>query len=96
MRIVDVTDIADPFNIDYHDGWSGPFTRQQSPLAKFTNGARIIKAKSEDGDSTANGVEGIILGSIGTPQHGVGYFVEWDNKPRAAVFVVEWKIDAAT
>jgi hypothetical protein len=76
-------------------GWHGAFTRDQVPDAKFSNGARITKVQEEKGDSTPLGTEGTVLGSLGHPKFGVGYFVEWDDKPRYAVFVIEWKLNDA-
>lgn len=34
-----------------HDGWSGVFTTQQSPMATIKNGARIVKIANEPGDT---------------------------------------------
>ena len=75
-----------------HPGYTGCFTRDRYPLAKFDNGQRVVKVKEEDGDTHPVGSCATVLGSIGHPDIGVGYFVEWDDLPRVAVFVVEWKL----
>ena len=77
------------------EGWTGIFTRDQSPLARFANGARIVKAKAERGDGTPLGTQGVVLGSMGHPDVGLVYFVEWDGQPRTAVVVVDWKLGLA-
>jgi hypothetical protein len=76
-------------------GWTGAFTRQQAPGALFANTSRIKKDKGEPGDTTPVGTEGTVLGSYYLPERGFGYFVEWDDKPRVAVFVVGWKLAKA-
>ncbi len=83
---------AKALGITQEPGWSNPFTRQQAPQARFPNGSRISKYKSETGDITLAGTQGTVLGSLYHPTLGFGYFVEWDDKPRCAVFVVGWKI----
>jgi hypothetical protein len=84
-------------DIKEHDGWEGAFTRAQAPQAYFKNGARIVKNVNEKGDSTPLGVEGVVLGSIYAEGQGMGtgYFVEWDNRPRVACFVIAWKLAKA-
>lgn len=79
-------------DLRYEPGWVGGFTRQQSPDALYGNGVRIVKAKGERGDGTPLGTGGNVLGSIYHPALGFGYFIEWDDRPRTAVFVVGWKI----
>jgi hypothetical protein len=74
-------------------GWFGHFTRQQATRARFSNGTVIRKVKEDPGDGTPLGTEGTVLGSIYHPTLGVGYFVEWANLPKTAVFVVGWKIE---
>lgn len=59
------------YGIREHDGWSGVFTTQQSPLAKIANGARVEKIASEDGDAHPIGATGTVLGSVGAPSIGV-------------------------
>lgn len=76
-------------------GWHGAFTRAQVPGAKYRNGARVRKADSEEGDTTPNGELGTVLGSVQVLPLAPAYFVEWDESPRVAVFVVEWKIGPA-
>lgn len=84
--------IEDPMPKE-HPGWFGVFTRAHYPGA-LENGSRIKKVWEEPGDGTALGTEGTVLGSLGFPDIGVGYFVEWDNRPRVAVFVISKKIGA--
>lgn len=86
--------IAVALGIGEHDGWTGVFTRNQYEGARFRNETRIVKAAEEPGDTTPLGTLGTVLGSVGHPDLGAGYFVEWDNRPRHAVFVVEFKIAA--
>jgi hypothetical protein len=83
------------YGIREHDGWTGVFTTRQSSMAKFKNGARFKTAKMEDGDTHEIGAMGTILGSVGTLNIGVAYFVEFDDKPRHAALIVERKIAAA-
>ena len=73
-------------------GWQGIFTREQAPEAKYPNEMRIKKTVHEPGDGTPNGTGGTVLGSVYAPGKGVAYFVEWDNRPRVAVLVAEYKI----
>jgi len=75
-------------------GYAGAFTREQSFQAKYKNGSRVAKVRTEKGDTNPIGVTGTVLGSISHPEVGVGYFIEWDDFPRLAVFVVEWKLGA--
>lgn len=85
--------LARVFGIHEHEGYLTPFTRQEARQAKFSNGARVKKV-SEDasGDITKLGTEGTVLGSIHAPGIGTAYFVEWDDKPHIAIFVIEGKI----
>ena len=69
-----------------HPGWRGVFTRARYPGA-WPAGSEVVKANSEPGDSIADGTVGKVLGSIGHPDLGPGYFVEWAPAPRVAVFV---------
>lgn len=75
-------------------GWVGTFTRHQAPEATFRNGSRIQKAKQGPGDATPLGSLGTVLGSIYAAGI-VGYFVEWDWKPKVAVGIVGWRISRA-
>lgn len=75
-----------------HAGWSGQFTTQQHPGA-LPNGTRIRKKRAEAGDMNPIGATGRILGSMGAPAVGVGYFVEWDYLPQCAVFIIAGKIE---
>ncbi len=82
------------YGISEHDGWKGVFTTRQSALAKIANGARVKKIASEDGDVHPIGATGTVLGSVGVPDLGVAYFIEFDATPQQATFVAEGKIAA--
>lgn len=89
-------------NIGYEPGWHGAFTRHHVPGA-MPNGTRIVKAREEGRDATPIGTGGTVLGSLDgnlvedfNPDGGrirFFYFVEWDNRPRVAVAVMDWKIE---
>lgn len=85
-------------------GWAGVFTRHQAPGA-IANGTQVYKAAEERGDATPLGTVGEVLGSIPSPPDlgaqypapdgepvRFAYFVEWRNRPRVAVGVLDWKI----
>lgn len=94
-RFIEIDIDPSTCSIRHHPGWSGSaFTRDQHPEARYKNGSRIYKVdEDDDGDETPLGTGGIVLGSIKHPRKSYcAYFVEWDNKPRYAMFVVEWKI----
>ena len=64
----------------------------------IANGARVRKRVAEEGDSQPVGAMATVLGSVGPfaePGTRYGYFVQWDEIPNVAVFVVDWKIEAA-
>lgn len=82
-------------NIREHEGWIGAFTRDQARQAQLKNGQRVCKSLHELGDATPVGTGGVVLGSVFHWTVGVGYFVEWDDKPRIAVLVVAAKVRAA-
>ncbi len=79
------------FGIKEELGWRGLFTRQEAHGA-WLNGSRVIKVVSEKGDGHQNGSEGRVLGSIRTPETGIGYFIEWDDTPKVAVFTMQIKL----
>ncbi|HEX4605381.1 MAG TPA: hypothetical protein VH724_15380 [Candidatus Angelobacter sp.] len=91
------SDMKAPFTIEHHPGWTGAFTRHQAREANYPNGCRIQKIKEDQGDATPLGTQGTVLGSVHVngPGLGTAYFVEWDNKPNCARFVVEWKLARA-
>jgi hypothetical protein len=77
-------------------GWHGSFTRRNA-LGAWRAGTRIVKVKSEEGDATPDGAQGVVLGSISHKdlQNGMPlYFVEWDSQPRCAVACIGWKLGA--
>lgn len=87
--------VAGLYGIGKQPGYFGVFTRQQSKLALFANGARVKKRWTDPaGDLHGIGAQGSVLGSI---SHAgiVGYFVEWDASPKFATFVVEYKLERA-
>jgi hypothetical protein len=78
-------------------GWFGSFTRAQAPGAPLPNGTRVCKVASDKkGDITEIGTRGTILGSLKHPDGRslFFYFVEWDDKPKVAIGVTDWKIEA--
>jgi len=77
-------------------GWLGTFTRYQTPDAPFKNGTKIKKVFCEQGDAHPIGALGTVLGSVSAEAAGFGYFVEWQDRPNVAVFVIEKKIGAAS
>lgn len=74
-----------------YPGWTGVHTREQARGA-IPNGTRVRKIATDAGDAHPIGALATILGSVQHPQHGVCYFVEWDAKPKTAVFVAGFKI----
>lgn len=86
---------ANALQVACEPGWTGVFSRSQAPHALFPNDSRVSKFKNEIRDTTLAGMQGTVLGSMYHPTLGFGYFVEWDDKPRVAVFVVGWKIGRA-
>ena len=82
-----------PYEPVEHPGWRGMFTRDEYPGA-LRNGTRIVKVTFERGDAHPVGTRGVVLGSVGHPTIGFGYFVEWATLPRHAVFVLAAKVAA--
>ncbi len=82
------------YDIKEHPGYYGAFTTQQTP-GFLPNGTRIKKGSGEEGDLTPPGTLGTVLGSMSHPAIGGGYFVAWDNAPKRAVFVMNFKIERA-
>lgn len=87
--------IPDEMRLREHPGYAGLFTRHQMPGA-IPNGTRIVKTASEPGDSNPDGTLGTVLGSLGHPSVGIGYFVEWDTSPRVACLVRALRIAKAS
>lgn len=84
-----------------HPGWTGCFMREQA-VGAILNGTRIVKTAPEPGDAHAVGAPGNVLGSWDTPpdmplfQHiKFGYFVEWDDAPKTACAIMDFKIKPA-
>lgn len=89
--------LALALNIDLHPGYRDPFTRDQCPLAKIPNKARVRKiSRTDQTDLHDPGALGTVLGSIGAPDVGVAYFVEWDDMPTRAVLIRENGIEPCT
>jgi hypothetical protein len=82
-------------SIGPHEGYRGVFTRRSYPGA-WPPGTRVAKTRFEANDSQPVGTLGTVLGSIGHPDLGSGYFVEWDSLPRCAVFVMGTKLGVAS
>lgn len=82
----------DVMYLHMEEGWLGMFTRDQVEGA-LANGTRIVKVKMDPGDARNVGATGTVLGSIRVPDMPIGYFIEWDQQSRHAVFCVEWKIE---
>lgn len=79
------------------EGWMGAFTRESAPGA-LRPGTRVVKRNSEPGDTNADGVPGVVLGSISHPKVGDGavmYFIEWAAYPRCAAAVMHFKVREA-
>jgi hypothetical protein len=74
-------------------GYSGLHERDEAPGA-IPNGTRIRKVKSHPGDSHQDGALATVLGSVHHPALGFGYYVEWDDTPRVAVFVAGHRCEA--
>lgn len=74
-----------------HLGWRGHFTTAQYPGA-LPNGTRVVKVVWEPGDTHALRDRATVLGSVGHPKVGLGYFVEFDEHPKQAVFIMAAKI----
>lgn len=89
-------------NLVSEDGWKGVFTRDQAEGA-IPNGAVVEKVLEDTpgGDLTPVGTRGTVLGSFdGSVARIPGpcgpvkffYFVEWADKPRIAVGMMDFKI----
>jgi hypothetical protein len=74
-----------------YPGWVGTHTREQAPGA-MPNGSRVRKIMSKPGDASPDGSPATVLGSMHEPDLGYGYFVEWDARPRQAVFVAGFRL----
>jgi len=81
-------------NLKEEAGWLGNFTRDSYEGA-IPNGTRIMKQNSKPDDGNQDGTLGTVLGSIGHPEAGIGYFVEWDTAPKTAVFIQDKRIKVA-
>lgn len=75
-------------------GWAGTFTRAEV-VGALRNGTRVVKVTFDSKDAHRPGDLATVIGSFGVPEK-FGYFVEWDDMPRAAVFVEPRKIRPAS
>jgi hypothetical protein len=66
---------------------------QDYPQARFHKGDRIHKVSMEPGDLHPLGATGTVRGSIGHPDIGYGYIIEWDDLPGVPVFTIKWKVE---
>lgn len=90
---MDVDDkLAELLEIRTEPGWQGHFSRKQYPGA-LANGTRIKKIEGSPGDKHSLGATGTILGSVMLyPWEPFTYFIEWDDAPRVAVAVTNFKV----
>ena len=85
--------------LSHEPGWSGVFTRHQAEGA-YPNGSRVVKARLGRFDKHQIGDRATVLGSYALPNpvlilgmwHKIGYWVEWDDMPKRAVFITDAKI----
>ena len=87
---IDVED-AYRMGLKSEQGYWGIFTRNEYPGA-LKNGTRIRKTNSEPNDHRNDGDAGTVIGSIGAPEVGVMYFIEWDQTPRVIIGVTAQKV----
>ncbi len=81
-----MTTTEQELGITTHPGYAGHFTRRQA-VGALSNGTRVLKCNSRPGETYPDGTSGTVLGSIGDPGRGIGYFVEWDPHRKIAVFI---------
>lgn len=74
-----------------HLGWHGVFCTAQYPGA-LPNGTRVVKVAWEPGGAHSLRDKATVLGSLGHPEKGIGYFVEFDENPKQAFFIISTKI----
>ena len=87
--------LAAVYKVAPQPGYHGAFTRATAP-GYLPNGTRVRKiAEDPGGDLTPLGTIGTVLGSMMHPSVGGGYFIEWDNAPKRAVFAIRWKVEPA-
>ena len=80
-------------------GWRNHWVEGQAPGA-YPNGSRVRKVMGEPGDAHPVGSLATVISSmsgeqVGLDRVGIGYFVEWDASPKAAVLVVAAKLALA-
>jgi len=81
-------------NLRRFPGYEGLHTRDQAPGA-LPNGTRVRKIASEPNDTHRDGALATVLGSVFAPKVGTGYFIEFDDNPKQAVFVAGHRVAAA-
>lgn len=89
--MADLADLMRETGLQQHEGYYGVFTRHQADGA-IPNGTAVVKVNSEPGDGRQDGVMGVVLGSLSTPDMGIAYFIEWSDMPRFAVGTMALKI----
>lgn len=67
------------------------FTTDSAPGA-IANGTRVVKIRQDDGDATAAGVQGEVIGSLFAEGLGYAYFVLWDTGPQVPVMIRDHRI----
>jgi hypothetical protein len=90
-KLVEISEgLAREYGIEEHEGWIGPFSTRQVEGA-IENGAKVVKIRSEKGDTHPVGSTGKVLGSISNGAM-LAYWVEWDAHPKHAIFIVGFKL----
>src|SRR5262245_15908147 len=80
-------------------GWrmrDGVFFFEDEYPGAMKNGTRVVKVRGDEGDTHPLGALATVVGSIGHPDVGVCYFVEWDEHPGVPVAVMAFKLTAWT
>ena len=92
MKAMPVTRAAaEAMGLREFPGYQGMFTTAEYENA-WPNGSRVIKANSDPCDATKNDERGTIRGSIGNPELGAMYFIEWDYRPGAVIGCMQGKL----
>ena len=58
----------------------------------WPSGTRVMKINSGQGDGHQDGALATVLGSHQLGQHGLGYCVEWDDRPGMPVWTIEMRL----
>lgn len=84
-------DLMEATGMGEYPGYHGVHTQRQADGA-IPNGTLVIKTNSQPNDTTPDGVEGKILGSMFHASVGYFYFVEWTTTQGYAVGCVGNKV----